>query len=81
MWCVGKCGHELFLRTAEFLWQEGHTAHATKTEAIDETVQMLNIYAEFAETFMAMPVGKGAKKCGRRDVSRAPTIPYCIEVR
>src|SRR2546421_10251734 len=51
----------MFLRTAEFLWQEGHTAHATSQEAIDETVQMLNIYAEFAESYMAMPVIKGVK--------------------
>src|SRR5882724_8107167 len=49
----------LFLRTAEFLWQEGHTAHATQQEAIDETIQMLNVYAEFAESFMAMPVIMG----------------------
>ena len=46
----------LFLRTTEFLWQEGHTAHATKEEAIEETLQMVDIYAEFAEKFMAMPV-------------------------
>ena len=67
----------LFLRTAEFLWQEGHTAHATKTEAIDETVQMLNIYAEFAETFMAMPVIKGVKTANERFAGAEDT--YCIE--
>jgi prolyl-tRNA synthetase len=67
----------LFLRTAEFLWQEGHTAHATKTEAVDETVQMLNIYAEFAETFMAMPVIKGVKTANERFAGAEDT--YCIE--
>ena len=51
----------LFLRTAEFLWQEGHTAHATETEAITEAKQMQEVYATFAENFMAMPVVKGAK--------------------
>ena len=51
----------LFLRTAEFLWQEGHTAHATKEEAIEETEKMINVYSEFAENFMAMPVIKGLK--------------------
>lgn len=51
----------LFLRTAEFLWQEGHTAHATKQEAIEESLLMQKVYAEFAESFMAMPVVKGAK--------------------
>ena len=51
----------LFLRTAEFLWQEGHTAHATKNEAITEAKQMQDVYAEFAESFMAMPVIKGVK--------------------
>ncbi|NLR91629.1 proline--tRNA ligase [Flammeovirga agarivorans] len=51
----------LFLRTAEFLWQEGHTAHATKEEAINETKQMLDVYADFAENFMAVPVIKGIK--------------------
>ncbi len=67
----------LFLRTAEFLWQEGHTAHATKTEAVDETVQMLNIYAEFAETYMAMPVIKGVKTANERFAGAEDT--YCIE--
>lgn len=52
----------LFLRTAEFLWQEGHTAHSTKQEAIDETLQMLDVYAEFAEQYMAMPVIKGVDR-------------------
>src|SRR5512145_1264155 len=51
----------LFLRTTEFLWQEGHTAHATKEEALEETVRMLNVYATFAEKFMALPVIKGVK--------------------
>jgi prolyl-tRNA synthetase len=67
----------LFLRTAEFLWQEGHTAHATAKEAVDETVQMLNVYAEFAETFMAMPVIKGVKSEGERFPGAVDT--YCIE--
>jgi prolyl-tRNA synthetase len=56
----------LFLRTAEFLWQEGHTAHATKEEAIEETLLMLDVYADFAENFMAMPVIKGEKTIGER---------------
>lgn len=67
----------LFLRTAEFLWQEGHTAHATAQEAIQETEQMLNVYAEFAETFMAMPVIKGKKSEGERFPGAVDT--YCIE--
>ncbi|GAA0891368.1 proline--tRNA ligase [Fulvivirga kasyanovii] len=67
----------LFLRTAEFLWQEGHTAHATKQEAIDETVQMLNVYAEFAEKHMAMPVYKGVKTESERFPGAIDT--YCIE--
>jgi prolyl-tRNA synthetase len=67
----------LFLRTAEFLWQEGHTAHATKQEAIDETIQMLNIYATFAEEFMAMPVIKGVKTASERFAGAEDT--YCIE--
>ena len=46
----------LFLRTAEFLWQEGHTAHATKAEAIQESEKMMNVYADFAQNFMAIPV-------------------------
>jgi prolyl-tRNA synthetase len=56
----------LFLRTAEFLWQEGHTAHATRQEALDETRQMLDVYARFAEQYMAMPVIKGEKTEGER---------------
>ncbi|MBL6446934.1 proline--tRNA ligase [Fulvivirga sp. 29W222] len=67
----------LFLRTAEFLWQEGHTAHATKQEAIDETLQMLNVYAEFAEKHMAMPVHKGVKTESERFPGALDT--YCIE--
>ncbi|MFD2518078.1 proline--tRNA ligase [Salinimicrobium flavum] len=67
----------LFLRTAEFLWQEGHTAHATKAEAMAETEQMNNIYAEFAETFMAMPVIKGRKTESERFAGAEDT--YCIE--
>src|SRR6187401_233386 len=67
----------LFLRTTEFLWQEGHTAHATKQEAIDETVQMLNVYADFAETYMAMPVIKGVKSANERFAGAEDT--YCIE--
>ena len=67
----------LFLRTTEFLWQEGHTAHATSQEAIDETIQMLNVYAEFAEEWMAMPVIKGVKSINERFAGAVDT--YCIE--
>lgn len=67
----------LFLRTSEFLWQEGHTAHATKQEAIDETVQMMNVYAEFAENHMALPVLKGVKTESERFAGAEDT--YCIE--
>jgi prolyl-tRNA synthetase len=67
----------LFLRTAEFLWQEGHTAHATKQEAIAETEQMLEVYADFAENFMAMPVVKGIKTANERFAGADET--YCIE--
>lgn len=67
----------LFLRTAEFLWQEGHTAHATAQEAIDETLQMLNVYAAFAEEWMAMPVIKGVKSINERFAGAEDT--YCIE--
>ncbi len=67
----------LFLRTAEFLWQEGHTAHATKEEAIAETVQMLNVYADFAENWMAVPVIKGVKTASERFAGAEDT--YCIE--
>ena len=56
----------LFLRTAEFLWQEGHTAHATKEEALEEAQKMLNVYAEFAEKYMAVPVIKGVKSANER---------------
>lgn len=56
----------LFLRTAEFLWQEGHTAHATSQEALEETEKMVNVYATFAEQFMALPVIKGAKSANER---------------
>jgi prolyl-tRNA synthetase len=67
----------LFLRTAEFLWQEGHTAHSTADEAVRETVQMLEVYADFAENFMAMPVVKGRKSEGERFPGALDT--YCIE--
>jgi len=67
----------LFLRTAEFLWQEGHTAHATKEEALEETEKMLGVYAEFAENFMAMPVIKGIKSANERFAGALET--YCIE--
>lgn len=67
----------LFLRTAEFLWQEGHTAHATKTEAIEETVKMLDVYAEFVQDYMALPVIKGVKTESERFAGAEDT--YCIE--
>jgi prolyl-tRNA synthetase len=67
----------LFLRTAEFLWQEGHTAHATKEEAITETLKMLDVYADFAENWMAMPVIKGVKTESERFAGAEDT--YCIE--
>src|SRR5258706_2120923 len=67
----------LFLRTAEFLWQEGHTAHATREEAIEETMKMLGVYAEFAEQYMAMPVIQGEKTAGERFPGAVQT--YCIE--
>ncbi len=67
----------LFLRTAEFLWQEGHTAHATREEAIDETTKMLEVYADFAENFMALPVVKGVKTANERFAGADDT--YCIE--
>ena len=67
----------LFLRTAEFLWQEGHTAHATKEEAIEETVKMLNVYSDFAEKYMALPVLKGVKTANERFAGALDT--YCIE--
>lgn len=67
----------LFLRTAEFLWQEGHTAHATKEEAVEETVKMLNVYATFVEEYMAVPVVKGVKTANERFAGAEDT--YCIE--
>jgi len=67
----------LFLRTAEFLWQEGHTAHATKEEAVEETEKMINVYAEFAENFMAIPVIRGTKTESERFAGADET--YCIE--
>ncbi|AEV98354.1 proline--tRNA ligase [Niastella koreensis] len=67
----------LFLRTAEFLWQEGHTAHATAKEAVEETVQMLNVYADFVENWMALPVIKGIKTENERFAGAVDT--YCIE--
>lgn len=67
----------LFLRTAEFLWQEGHTAHATKEEALEETERMVNVYADFAENFMAVPVIKGAKSANERFAGALET--YTIE--
>ena len=67
----------IFLRTSEFLWQEGHTAHATKDEAVQETKQMLDVYADFAENFMAVPVIKGVKTENERFPGALDT--YCIE--
>jgi prolyl-tRNA synthetase len=67
----------LFLRTAEFLWQEGHTAHATKAEAVEESEKMMNVYADFAENFMAIPVIKGLKTETERFAGAEET--YCIE--
>ena len=67
----------LFLRTAEFLWQEGHTAHATREEAEEEAVKMLNVYAEFAEKYMAVPVVKGVKSANERFAGALNT--YTIE--
>ncbi|WP_297093376.1 proline--tRNA ligase [uncultured Draconibacterium sp.] len=67
----------LFLRTAEFLWQEGHTAHATKAEAIEETEKIINVYANFAENFMAVPVVKGLKSANERFAGALET--YSIE--
>jgi prolyl-tRNA synthetase len=67
----------LFLRTTEFLWQEGHTAHATSDEAMAETVQMMNVYAQFAEEFMALPVVRGRKTANERFAGADDTL--CIE--
>lgn len=67
----------LFLRTTEFLWQEGHTAHATKKEAEEEALQMMNVYADFVENYMALPVLKGVKTESERFAGALET--YCIE--
>ncbi|MBK8343736.1 MAG: proline--tRNA ligase [Bacteroidetes bacterium] len=67
----------LFLRTAEFHWQEGHTAHATKDEAVEETLKMLDVYAEFMENYMAVPVIKGVKTANERFAGAEDT--YCVE--
>jgi prolyl-tRNA synthetase len=67
----------MFLRTSEFLWQEGHTAHATREEAIEETMRMLDVYADFAENWMAVPVIKGEKTAGERFPGADRT--FCIE--
>src|SRR5260370_41485650 len=67
----------LFLRTTEFLWQEGHTAHATQQEAEDETRQMVEVYRKFAEEWMAMPVLVGAKSEGQKFPGAVYTL--CIE--
>jgi prolyl-tRNA synthetase len=67
----------LFLRTAEFLWQEGHTAHATAEEAVEETLKMLDVYATFAEEYMAVPVIRGVKSESERFAGAEDT--YCIE--
>ena len=67
----------IFLRTAEFLWQEGHTAHATEAEAVEETEKMLGVYAEFAEKWMAVPALKGVKTASERFAGALET--YCIE--
>jgi prolyl-tRNA synthetase len=67
----------LFLRTAEFLWQEGHTAHATREEAVEEAERMLDVYATFAEEYMAMPVKRGRKTASERFPGAVDT--YCIE--
>ena len=67
----------LFLRTAEFLWQEGHTAHATRQEAIEESEKMMHVYADFVENFMAIPVIKGLKTETERFAGADET--YCIE--
>jgi prolyl-tRNA synthetase len=69
----------LFLRTAEFLWQEGHTAHATKEEAIEETTKMLDVYANFVENWMAVPVIKGVKTANERFAGADD--PYCKTVK
>jgi prolyl-tRNA synthetase len=67
----------LFLRTAEFLWQEGHTAHATEAEAMEEAIKMMHVYANFAENFMGVPVIKGTKSANERFAGALET--FCIE--
>src|SRR5208337_2290936 len=67
----------LFLRTAEFLWQEGHTAHATEKEAMEETEKMLRVYTEFAEKWLAVPVIMGRKTASERFAGALET--FCIE--
>lgn len=67
----------LFLRTTEFLWQEGHTAHATEAEALEETLKMMNVYSDFAENWLAIPVLKGVKSASERFAGAVDT--YCIE--
>lgn len=67
----------LFLRTTEFLWQEGHTAHATEAEALEETTKMINVYADFAENWLAIPVLKGVKTASERFAGAIDT--FCIE--
>lgn len=67
----------LFLRTMEFLWQEGHTAHATEKEAVEEAIQMMEVYKKFAEDYMAMPVKTGVKSVAERFAGAVDT--YCIE--
>lgn len=67
----------LFLRTTEFLWQEGHTVHATEEEALEETYKMLDVYADFAENYLALPVIKGEKTAGERFPGAVQT--FCIE--
>ena len=67
----------MFLRTAEFLWQEGHTAHATQQEAIEEAERMMDVYADFAENWMAVPVIRGVKTASERFAGAVET--YCIE--
>jgi len=67
----------LFLRTAEFLWQEGHTAHATESEAMEEAIKMMHVYADFAENFMGVPVIKGTKSANERFAGALET--FCIE--
>jgi len=74
---AGNCAPACFLRTTEFLWQEGHTAHATEAEAVEETARMLDVYADFAENVAAVPVIKGRKTPGERFAGALDTL--CIE--